>query len=152
MGSKRVESRSATRFMVLRNTAPFRSHNLLPSPIPIRGYLSTRFGFGHDLIFHLEGRNRSHKRQPFRVPTTGYLSVASILSLGNRPSDLPPKRNRRSRIAAHKRVPLIFPIDDSLKKIPVRAGTYGSRKTPHKRLPSCAPIDDYPMRFTADFP
>ena len=82
MGSKRAESRSVREFVMLCSTDLFCSHNLLPLPIPTGGYLSTRFGSVDCGDFGLEGRHRSHKRQPVGFPIKGYLLVSSILSMG----------------------------------------------------------------------
>lgn len=82
MGSKCGESGSLGEFVVLRSTDQVSSHNLLPSPIPTGGYLSTGSGFDACADFSPEGNHRPHKRQPIVFPIKGYLSVPSILSVG----------------------------------------------------------------------
>jgi len=134
------------------NTRPFFSHNVLPSSTPMDGYLSAAFDMGDCVTFGLEGRNRSHKRQPFGYPIKGYLSATSILSMGAASRGVLVKHARPARLTTHKRLPSRDTINGYLKKITVDASTYGSKKTPHKRLPACVPIDDYPSCFQADFP
>ena len=82
MGSKCGESRSLGEFVVLCSTDLLSSHNLLPSPIPTGGYLSTGTGCVGCADSSPEGKHRSHKRQPIIFPIKGYLSVPSTLSMG----------------------------------------------------------------------
>ncbi|EKS9889636.1 hypothetical protein BTK96_006701 [Burkholderia pyrrocinia] len=118
----------------------------------MKGYLSAAFAMDDGITFNLEGRNSTHKWQPFGYPIKGYLSATSILSMGAASRGVSVKHARPARLTTHKWLPSRGTINGYPKKIAVRASTYGSKKGPHKRLPASVPIDDYPTRFQADFP